>query len=72
MASASSFAVTLGNGTRFTMPSRPDTEIAAAVFVMPAFCTHSRMASLTRPGSLMLPSLITSRGRGTWAKALRA
>ena len=53
------------------MDSRPDTEMTAEVALMPAFSTHSLTASLTSPGSLMLPSLITSWGRGTWAKAVR-
>jgi len=43
------FGVTLGRGTRFMMASRPETEMTAAVALMPAFCTHSLTASLTSP-----------------------
>ena len=47
IASPSSFAVTLGSGTRLTIASRPETEMTALVPLMPAFSMHSRIASVT-------------------------
>ena len=65
MASASSLVLTFGSGTRFTMESRPETEITAAVLTIPALRTHSLMASVTTAGFRMLPSVMTSRGKAT-------
>ncbi len=50
MASSSSLGVALGNETRLTIESRPETEITAAVLVIPALPRHSLMASLTIAG----------------------
>src|SRR6266404_3588456 len=72
IASPSSLGVTLGSGTRFTIASRPETEMIALVPLMPAFSTHSLIASVTTWGSRMVPSAITSRGSGTIAKDFSA
>jgi len=72
IASPSSFAVTFGSGTRFTIASRPETEMTALVPLIPAFSTHSLMASVTIWGSRIVPSAMTSRGSGTVAKDFSA
>jgi hypothetical protein len=56
--------VTFGSGTRFTIASRPETEMTALVPLIPAFSTHSLMASVTTWGSRIVPSAMTSRGSG--------
>ncbi len=71
IASASSLAPTLGRGTRLVMASRPETEITAALLLIPALSTASLTASATMPGSRTVPSAMTSRGSGTRAKASR-
>ncbi len=67
MASASSLTLTLGNGTRFTIESRPETETTAAEVAILALRTHSLIASVTTSGLRMLPSMMASRGSDTMA-----
>src|SRR4030095_6538693 len=62
--SPTSFAATSGICTFLMISSRPQTAIAQPVPLSPARETARRMASTTIVGSLMVPSVMASGGRG--------